>query len=104
MKISTTVNNAEPIKLKEWWIDIVNNVNGLVPLNPDIRNSGYFYLFENPSIIEFEKITTEDGYTGFDFEIRCCNPSCELNNVKWAEQVHVSGNKYWTQIQSPWKL
>ncbi len=104
MELSTTVNNAEPVKLKEWWDDIVNNVNDLIPINPDIRNSGYFYLFEDPSTIDFEKITKDDGYTGIDFEIRCCNPICELNKVKWAEQIHISGYNHWTQIQSPWKL
>ncbi len=104
LKLSTTVNNAEPVKLKEWWDDIVSNVIGMIPINPDIRNSGYFYLFENSSNIEFERITTDSEYTGIDFEIRCCNPKCELNEVKWAEEVHVSRKSFWTQIQSPWKL
>jgi len=93
LKIEILPNKIASVNVESivsWWRELKNNIDGLKLGAVDIRNPGYFYL--------------KNENCNFDFEIRCCNPACTLNQYNWAEKVSIPNNIQWTPIPVIWRL
>lgn len=100
IKFSAVLSSASDNKMNNWWFYCIKKkipeakIECSSPSRP-----GYF--------IKTEPIKSDSPYSSnypFDVEIRCPNPECPLNKIKWDESIFtLDGNEIFTKVASPFQ-